>query len=257
MPAVIDLRDAVSSSSHLATAVWAAFATVLMIRLTPQGSGRRLSVFIYGLSMVLLFLASGTFHGLYYTTPERMRFFQKLDQSAIYILIAGTNTPALTMLLQGRWRRTFLWLVWSFALAGVASLWVLPKPPHTLVVSLYLALGYLGVIPIFHYYKAVGWRAMNWVWLGAAFYTLGAVCELTRWPVLIPGVLQAHEVLHLCDSAACFAFFIFVVRFVIPYSYDFLSRTTSKQEEAVSIPATSLPEERRLPFGVRSGATIP
>ena len=257
MSAVIELRDAVSSSSHLATAVWAVFATFLMVRLTPRGGGRRLSVFIYGLSMVLLFLASGTFHGLYFSSPDRMRFFQKVDQSAIYILIAGTNTPALTMLLQGRWRKTFLWLVWSFALAGVASLWLLPKPPHSLVVSLYLALGYLGTVPIFHYYKAVGWRAMNWIWLGAAFYTLGAICELTQWPVIVPGVLQSHEVLHLCDSAACFAFFIFVVRFVIPYSDEHTSRSVSiKEKEAEnSIPTAELPEDRRLPFAVRSGVT--
>ena len=43
--------------------------------------------------MILLYLASGTFHGLFYDTPGERRFFQKLDQSAIYVLIAGTNTP--------------------------------------------------------------------------------------------------------------------------------------------------------------------
>jgi hemolysin III len=191
-----------------------------MLRLTPREEYRRFAVFVYGLSMILLFLASGTFHGLRYDSPEQMRFFQKLDQSAVYVLIAGTNTPLLAVLLRGLWRKTFLSLVWTCALTGVSSLWLLPKPPHWLVVSLYLTLGYLGAIPLFHYYRAVGWRAMNWVWIGAAFYTLGAVCELTQWPTIIPGWVAAHEVLHICDSAACLAFFVFIFRYVIRYSRE-------------------------------------
>jgi hemolysin III len=212
-----ELRDPVSSASHLLTALWAVFATLLMVRITTPGQGRRASVLIYGLSMVLLFLASGTFHGLFYDSPEQRRFYQKLDQSAVYLLIAGTNTPALVMLLSGSWRRWFLTLVWAFAITGILSLWVLPKPPHPLVVGLYLGLGWLGFLPIGKYYQAVGWRAMNWIWLGAAFYTLGAVCELTQWPVLIPGWVQAHEILHICDSAGNLAFFVFAIRYVIPY----------------------------------------
>jgi hemolysin III len=93
----------------------------------------------------------------------------------------------------------------------------MPKPPHSVVVSLYLGLGWLGILPVSAYFRAVGWRAMKWAGLGALLYTAGAVCELTQWPVIIPGWVQAHEVLHLCDSAACLAFFLFISRYVIPY----------------------------------------
>jgi hemolysin III len=253
MVTVLELRDTVSSSSHLATALWAVFATCLMIRLTPRGGERRFAVTVYGLSMILLFLASGTFHGLFYRTDDQMRFFQKIDQSAIYLLIAGTNTPMLAILLTGHLRRWSLRLVWSFALLGVASLWLLPKSPHPLVVGLYLLLGWLGIVPIFHYYRAVGWRAMNWVWLGAAFYTTGAVCELTQWPVLIPGWVQSHEVLHLCDSAASFAFFVFIIRYVIPFAAETCPPIAIKTEGLSSTTSPALPNQRRLPIGVRGG----
>jgi hemolysin III len=217
MVCVIEFRDPVSSVSHLATALWAVYATLLLLRLTPPRDGRRAAVLVYGASMVLLFLASGTFHGLYYESDEQKRFFQKLDQSAVYLLIAGTNTPVLAVLLRGAWRTWFLRMVWLFALTGVACQWLLPKPPHVLVVGLYLGLGWLGAVPAIHYYRAVGWRAMNWALLGAGFYTAGAVCELTQWPVIVPGWVQAHEVLHFCDTAASMAFFVFVARYVVPY----------------------------------------
>jgi hemolysin III len=214
---VLELRDPVSSLSHLATSLWAVFATLLMLRITPPLPGRRLAILIYGATMVLLFLASGLFHGLHYESTEQRRFFQKLDQSAVYLLIAGTNTPPIAVLLSGRWRTWTLRMVWGLALLGVACQWLLPKPPHALVVGLYLGLGWFGMVPGWHYYRALGLRALNWVWVGAAFYTLGAICELTQWPVIIPGWVQSHEVLHFCDSAGSIAFFLFIVRYVIPH----------------------------------------
>ena len=90
---VLELRDPVSSATHLATALWAVFATLLMYRLTPPERGRRAAVLIYGATRVLLFLASGLFHGLHFESPEQRRFFQRLDQSAVFLLIAGTSTP--------------------------------------------------------------------------------------------------------------------------------------------------------------------
>lgn len=249
---MFELRDFVSSSSHLATAFWALFATLLMLRLTPRVGARRVAVLIYGLSMILLFLASGTFHGLHYSSPERMRFFQKIDQSAVYLLIAGTNTPIMAILLSGRFRKWCLISVWTIAFTGVASLWLLPKPPHPLVVGLYVGLGYLGTVPVYHYYRAVGWRPMIWLVIGAALYTLGAVCELAQWPVIIPGWVQSHEVLHLCDSAANFAFFIFIFRYVINYSGEQAPQATVSQ--AASSPVSvSLSGERKINLGVGGG----
>ena len=82
---------------------------------------------------------------------------------------------------------------------------------------LYLSLGWLCVLPTAQFTRAVGWRAMNWVWAGAGFYSLGAVCELAHWPVIVPGWVQWHEVLHFCDTAGSLCLFLFVVRHVIPY----------------------------------------
>ena len=225
-----ELRDPISSASHLLTALWAVFATLVMLRLTARRPERLFPVFVYGTSMVLLFLASGTFHGLHYDTPEQKRFFQKLDMSAVYLLIAGTYTPVLAIVLSGAWRKWFLRMVWLIALAGVASLWVLPKPPHAAMVSFYLGLGWIGILPLPLFYRALGWRAMNYVWVGAALYSLGAICELTHWPVIVPGWVQWHEVLHFCDTAASMTFFLFVVRYVIPF------RAALPQSESVASP---------------------
>ena len=216
----MELRDPICSASHLLTAMWAGYATLILVRLSEPG--RRIPVAVFGLSMVLLYLASGTFHGVPFTrveNPDEFRFFQRLDQSAIYILIAGTNTPCLAILLGGRRARWFLALMWTIAAVGIACQWLLPKPPHAVIVGLCLGMGYLGVVPIVSYYRAVGWWAMNWMWLGAAAYTFGAICELAEWPVIssTPVRFSFHEVMHLCDTAGSMAFFLFVSRHVVGY----------------------------------------
>lgn len=213
---MLPLRDPFSSGSHFLTAFWAVFATLILWRLTRGDPARRVGATVFGLSMVVLYSASGLFHALRLPRGE-LRFYQQLDQSAIYILIAGTCTPIMLVLLEGRWRAGLLGTIWAMAAAGIACLWLLPKAPHGATVGLYLGMGWVGFLGIGHYYRAVGVRGIAWAFGGAAFYTAGAICELTKWPVIWPGAIASHEVLHVCDMAGTFCFFVFVVRHVLAY----------------------------------------
>lgn len=213
---MLELRDPVSSATHSFTALLAVFATLIMRRLAGADRDKRVGVTIFGLSMITLYSASGLFHGLMLPRPE-LRVYQQFDQSAIYLLIAGTYTPIMMTLLAGRFRRFMLWGIWSIALTGIACMWLLPKAPHALMVSIYLLMGWFGMTGIVHYYRAVGFRGMNWAMAGAFFYTLGAVFELLQWPIIWPGVLGGHEMLHMCDMVGTFCHFVFIVRHIIPF----------------------------------------
>jgi len=210
----MELRDPVSSATHLLAAVWAAYATLVLVRLAPHG--RRASAAVFGLSMVLLYAASGLYHAAA-ADPDTLRLLQTLDRSAIFILIAGTNTPVVAALLSGRRRRRCLGVMWGIAAVGVAALWLLPRAPYWATVSLYVGMGWLGGLPVVAYYRAVGWRAMNWVLAGGLLYTAGAACDLFGWPVLSPAPVRVgpHEVFHVAVVAASGAFFVFVARHVI------------------------------------------
>jgi hemolysin III len=216
------LRDPFCCTSHFLVAVWAGFALLLLLKRTGASPSRRLAAAVFGSSMVFLYLTSSLFHGLPFTAAHNrseFRFFQRLDQSAIYILIAGTNTPVQTTLLDGRWRKWCLIGMWTLAGIGVTCLWLLPKAPHAVIVANCLAMGWLGLLPVRRYYRAVGWRAMNWIWAGCALYTIGAICELMEWPVISesPVRIGFHETFHVITAAASVAFFFFILRFVVPY----------------------------------------
>ncbi len=91
----MDFHDTVSSTSHLLTAVWAGFATLILLRLTRGHGVGRWAIGFFGASMVLLYLASGLFHGLRHDTEASRQFFQKLDKSAVFLLIAGSYVPVI------------------------------------------------------------------------------------------------------------------------------------------------------------------
>jgi hemolysin III len=210
------LRDPVAAGTHLFACAWALYATLLLCRLAAGDRLRRVSVGCFGLSMVLLYGASGLYHAL--TLPERqLRWFRLFDHSCIYLLIAGTYTPIFAILLRGWLRIACLSAVWLLATAGIACKWLLPLPPYGLTVVLYLAVGWNGLVAIRPMIRAIGTRGMAWGLAGGLFYTVGGIADAVHWPILWPRIFGAHELLHLFDIGGTLAHVVFVVRYVLPF----------------------------------------
>ena len=232
------LRDPVSSSSHFLAALLALVATLFLFRLTAGDPVRRLAAVVFGVSAVVLYTASGLYHALR-LPPEDLRVFQRIDMSAIYLLIAGSCTPMMVVLLRGRFRAVLLVGQWLFAAVGIAALWLLPKPDHSVLVGTYLAMGWLGAAGLWPFWRARGWGGVRWAVGGLLFYTAGAVIELAGWPVVWTGVVRSHELLHLCDIAGTACHLVFIVRYVLPYRpvEDFRLSGRRAQPTRFAVPA--------------------
>ena len=95
-------RNPVSAGTHLLWCVLGMYITALLWKLSRGDRVRQLSTGAFGLSMVLLYGASCTYHAIPASYEWSVALFRKLDHSAIYVLIAGTGTPVFTVLLRGR-----------------------------------------------------------------------------------------------------------------------------------------------------------
>jgi hemolysin III len=215
---LLGLRDPVSSMTHLAACLFGAFGTLLLWRLArDRGRRTQIAVLVFGVSAILLYGASATYHALR-LSPDRLHFYQLLDHSAIYVLIAGTYTPAFYVLLPDRLsRRLLLGGIWTLALAGIVLKWTLPEVPYWLTVGLYLGMGWIGVLTVVELFRAVGVRGMAWGLWGGLAYTIGGLADLFQWPRVMPGLFGFHEVFHLFAMGGTFCHFIFMVRHVIPF----------------------------------------
>jgi hemolysin III len=211
------LRQPVSALTHLLWSIWGIYATAILWRLSRGDRLRQFAVGCFGFSLVLLYAASGIYHAVPASAPQTIAWLRRIDQSLIYVLIAGTYTPVFAVLLTGRLRLTLLAMTWGLAAVGIACNWLLPQPPYAVTVGFYLAIGWLGLVPIVPLVRAVGVRGMAVGIVGGLFYTLGAICDAIRWPVLYPGVVGSHEVFHVLDMGGTLTHVWFMLRYVVPF----------------------------------------
>jgi hemolysin III len=213
----LGVRDPLCAASHFTAFILSILGTLFLWRLCRGEWRKRLALACFGLSMMVLYATSTTYHTLQ-LPPRQLDFFRLLDHSAIFGLIAGTYTPALVLLLSSRVRKgLLLGSIWALAIGGVVCKWVLPWEPEWLTISLYWTLGWLALLPLAELTRAAGVRAVLWLVYGGVSYTLAGVTDLINWPVFFPGVFGSHELSHLFDMGGTFCHFLFMVRYVAPF----------------------------------------
>ena len=198
---MFDFHDPVAAWSHLLMAGWSVVAGAFLLRMARNHSRpKRASLFAYAASVVALYAASGLFHSIAHLPGDAsFRLWQRLDQTAIFLLIYGSNVPMLGYVLPKRERNRMLAGMGAVAAVGIASLWAFPKPPYTLTVCVYLGMGILGLVPMRSYYRKLGRRGLYLIARFAAFYVAGGLCEVFEWPSPLPGFLGYHEMMHFLD----------------------------------------------------------
>jgi hemolysin III len=162
---------------------------------------------IYGVSLVLLYLASTLYHSF---TDKKLKYiFKIIDHSAIYLLIAGTYTPFTLVLLHGILGWTIFGVVWGLAVVGVVFKIFFVKRFKVLSTICYLIMGWLMIVCIKPLVAALPTFGLYWLIAGGLFYTVGAFFYLYRFP-------YNHAVWHLFVIAGSFSHFITVLYYVLP-----------------------------------------
>ncbi len=215
MFALLPLRHPFSSLSHGAACL-ASLAVVVLFYRRSRGA-RRAALLCFGLSLVLLFGASATYHAL--NVPlSAQRTLQLIDQSAIYILIAGTYTPTLYVLLAKGWvKTTLLSTIWAMALSGIICKWALTELPYWLVVAPYIALGWIGTLIYNRLHRVVGVHGMKWVLTGGIAYSVGAIIDWQQWPDFYGPAFGPHELFHVFVMAGALCHIVFMIHYALPY----------------------------------------
>jgi len=186
-----------SSLSHLLGAVvFAGFSVPLLLR--GRGDGPRLtSLAIFCLGTVTLLTISGTYHLLDPAGAARS-VVRRLDHAAIFVLIACSFTPSLIILFRGKVQWGILFIVWFYAIfATMFKMAYFDQISSHQGLVLYLLMGGIGIFPCILLSRRYGWLFLRPILLGGLAYALGGTLESFHWPVLVPGVIQWHEVFHI------------------------------------------------------------
>ena len=153
--------------------------TLLIVFATSRGTAWHIASFsVFGLSLLVLYTASTLYHLSRH--EGRRRLLRRIDQAAIFVLIAGTYTPFLLTNLRGPWGWTLFGVIWSLCGAGAVLKFCGAGRHRTASIVAYLFAGWLilaAIKPLFESVPEAG------VWLliaGGICYTVGVLFYVWR-----------------------------------------------------------------------------
>ena len=179
----------------------------LLLAVVPQGDPwKDMSLGIYGVSLVLLYLFTTLYHAL---RGKSQVVLQKLDHYAIYLLIAGTYTPFCLVTLRGNLGWTLFALEWGLAVVGIV-IEMLPGDKHRILpVVIYVTMGWLIVFVLGTLRQVFPEPGLTLMAVGGLFYTGGIV-----FYALDKRFTWAHGVWHLFVLAGSFSHYVAVYRYI-------------------------------------------
>jgi len=184
-------------------------ATVLLIiKASLHGDAWQIvSVSIYGVSMMTLYLASTLYHSS--KDPKKRHRLNVFDHAAIYLLIAGTYTPFVLVTLRGPWGWSLFGVIWAAAIAGII-LKIFYTGKYDLISTIaYVVMGSIVLIAIKPLIAGLPLAGLYWLIAGGVSYIVGAVLYMrTKMPF-------HHAIFHvfvligsLCHFAAIYWYVI-------------------------------------------------
>jgi len=207
-----DVKPRLRGVSH-ALAFLAALCGCFVLAIAPAQGTQRLADWVFGLSLVLMFGTSATYHVPTWG-PVAYQRLRRLDHAAIYLLIAGTFTPLATLDAPGAWTEYLLWVMWACALTGAGLSLFGISGPRGLRSVLYTILGTMAAPVMLRLPGVIGSERASWLVFGGALYAVGAVVYARKWPDPHPSVFGYHEVFHLLVIAGASTHYAVLVDFL-------------------------------------------
>lgn len=151
----------------------AGFVLLLSFAISKGDAWHIASAVVYGSSLIILYAASTFYHSE--SLPERKHTLQLVDHCCIYLLIAGSYTPFLLIVLRESFGFGLLAFVWAFAAFGIAMKVIFRGRFNAVGVISYLAMGWIGVIVIQPLYSALGFGPIILAIAGGLSYSIGVI----------------------------------------------------------------------------------
>ena len=213
----ITIREPGSAITHFIGMMLAVFAAVPLLIKAGVTSGSRnfIAMFIFMLSMVLLYGASTAYHSVN-ITGKPLRVFRKIDHMMIFVLIAGSYTPVCMIVLGDREGYTLLSVVWAIAIAGmiIKACWI--TCPKWFSSIIYISMGWVCVFVFRRLFTSIPLGAFLWLLAGGIIYTAGGIIYALKLPIFNSRheFFGSHEIFHIFCMAGSACHFIFMYCYV-------------------------------------------
>lgn len=211
------IREPINALTHLGGAILAFIALIAMVIKTTLTIGSAISitaVIIFGVSMMLLYAASATYHSII-GSAKVIAFFRRIDHSMIFILIAGSYTPFCLIALNNLSGWILFSSVMAIALLGIIFKMVWFSCPRWLSTSIYIIMGWMALFVFTPLANSLSSLGFFFLVLGGVLYTIGGIIYGIKPKWLQMKHIGFHEIFHIFILLGSLAHFICVYYFVL------------------------------------------
>ncbi|MCB1095361.1 MAG: hemolysin III family protein [Verrucomicrobiae bacterium] len=165
-----EIANTVTHGIGLALSI--AGVVLLLLLAISKGDARHIASFaVFGACLVATYAISTIYHSA--KSRRRKLRLRMLDHCAIFLLIAGSYTPFMIVVVDNGFGRSLLALVWLMAIAGIAGKVFVTHKASRSSTLIYIAMGWLAVLVIVPLYKGLGWQGFLLLVAGGLAYTGG------------------------------------------------------------------------------------
>ncbi|MBQ3819021.1 hemolysin III family protein [bacterium] len=169
-------EEFMNAFSHSLGAMFAIYA-IVMLAVSSRNAVQAASTAIFGATLFILFQSSALYHAMVNETAKRV--FRKIDHSAIFMLIAGTYTPILLLVVDFPLNIALLAMTWYLAITGIVYSCLTLKFKY-LSTGLYLVMGWLSIFLFYSIWNNAGKIAVTYLLLGGLLYSFGCIFYLSK-----------------------------------------------------------------------------
>ena len=192
-------EEFLNAFSHSLGALFSIYAIVMLAvsSHTPQEAS---STAIFGATLFILFQSSALYHAMVNETAKKV--FRKIDHSAIFMLIAGTYTPILLLVVDFPLNIALLAMTWYLSITGIVYSCLTLKFKY-LSTGLYLVMGWLSLFLFFKIWNVSHW-AVYLLLFGGLLYSSGCIFYLWKRKFM-------HTIWHIFVIAGAFCHYLCIM----------------------------------------------
>jgi len=201
------LGELIANAVSHGVGVLLAIAALVLLLLKADTTVEILSSLAFGVSMIVLYLSSTLLHSF----PDKMTtvkdVFRRFDHSSIFILIAGTYTPFLVILVATKEAYILLIGLWIITVIGIIfkSIWSNKYMGVSLVI--YLLMGWSFILVANDVFAGLG-PSLLFLIIGGVSYTIGVLFFISKFK-------YSHLIWHIFVLLGTASHFICVYGYIL------------------------------------------
>lgn len=211
------LREPINGLTHLIGAILSLFALIAMllkVHVVGAPTITIVSVILFGISMILLYSASATYHSVI-ADAKVIKRLKKLDHTMIFILITGSYAPFCLVALNGKVGIRLFSAVSICAILGIVFKMFWVTCPKWISSVMYIGIGWFAIFAIYPMSQVLNLAGLVWLIMGGVMYTIGGVIYALKSEKIRIGVFGGHEIFHVFIMLGSLCHFICVFVYIL------------------------------------------